>query len=80
MSATITWRPVKPGKTLPVNAPSSFKEIMIEAFGEPPWNLNNSHALILHGIRAANKNEHETIDEITEAIAKHGEIIVEVSY
>lgn len=80
MSATISWRALKPGKSLPVDAPSSFIQVFTEAFGEAPWTLNEEDIKTLKGIRAADRNTREGIDEIIEAIDRHGAIEVSVSY
>lgn len=80
MSATITWKPVKPGKTLSVGkSTSSFIEAMCRAFGDGyTWNLQEQHIPILKGLYAATNEL--AYDELAEFIEKFGEISVDVSY
>lgn len=80
MGASFYWKPSKCGKSLPVNASNSFRSTLEEAFGSPPWKFSHESKPILIGIRAADKNEREAIDEIMEAIDTHDSIEVEVSY
>lgn len=80
MGATLRWKPLKPGKSLPVNAPSSFRDILGEAFGPDPWTLSSKDDQVLRGIYVACKDERKALDEIIEAIEKHGEIVIEVSF
>ena len=75
MSANIYWRPVKPGKDVPVGTPSAF----IKALGLPRT-FTSSDYNFLDGIRRAREDWADAIQEILDAIEKHHEVEVYAEY
>ena len=77
MSANLYWSPVRKGKDIPVNAPSSFIEAMEAAMGSgQPWTIMESDMPVLRGLSAGLKHERDAINAILEAVEKHGQIKV----
>lgn len=76
MSASLFYRFTdKKNPTLPVLAPSSFIEVMTDAFGEPPFHLSSSDAAMIRGIRAGCRQANrEAFDKILELIEDGREI------
>lgn len=79
MSANFYFEPVKPGRSLEVSAPSSFRGALEEAFGELPLVLSGNDAATLRGMKAA-KCEPEAITQLMEAIDKYGSVRVWAVY
>lgn len=80
MSANIYWRPIKKGKDIEVNAPSSFMQAFGRAFGTLPLTLKNSDLEKLRGLWAGYQNEKSSIEALIRAIEEHGEIEVYADY
>ena len=75
MGASIYWTPTGGGKSLAVGFRSDFLEAMGEAFGDgTSWVIGEAELPILRGMRAANKNIRDGLDEVIAAIEEHGEI------
>lgn len=70
MSANIYWRPVEEsGHDLEVHAPSSFIQVLEEAFGPLPVKIEKSDLPILKGIRAGvDSFAKESITSLMEAV------------
>ena len=81
MSATILWQPDVPnhGRNLEVGAPSSFLEMMAEAFGRGPWTLDRSSLEIIRGLLIASQDRCAWT-ELKKAIEDHGQIRVWAEY
>lgn len=71
MGATILYAPVKHGKELEVNAPSSFLAIMERACLELPVELTERSIPTLEGMKAACENEEHALIELIGAIRTH---------
>lgn len=82
MSANLFWRPIKGGVDLEVGAPSSFIEMMERAFHALPITLDSGDSARLEGMKfgTVNKEFSEALEEIIEAIGKHGAIQVYAEY
>lgn len=81
MSANILWQPIK-GKSLEVNAPSSFLETLELGFGNLPIDLNQSRIPMLEGMKAAirDANQKEAIQTLIDALYLHGTIRIWTEY
>lgn len=81
VSANLYWSPIRKGKDLPVNAPSSFIAALGDAMqSEGPWTLMVHDVPVLRGLAAGLTHEREAITAIIDAIEKHGEIRVWAEY
>jgi hypothetical protein len=78
MSANTYWRPKDKGTSLPCL--SSFLDVVAEAqgFGHAAHEtvLTDSDVPLLRGIAAADKSTRATVDQLLDAIEKHGTIIL----
>ena len=81
MSASIFYQPIN-GKRLTVSTPSSFLAALERAFGQGPWQLNQSHYSTLRGLAAGMDDEEKrrAIEDITDAIQQHDAIRVWAEY
>lgn len=80
MGVSILWKPVKDeGVSLSVGGRSSFIEVLRRAFGNEPWVFNAGSVSTLNGIKAAIR-EDEAMDELLDAIEKHGSVEVWTQY
>ena len=81
MSANLYWSPIRKGKDLPVNAPSSFMDALGRALGSSgPWTILSSDAPILRGLAAGLQHEREAIEAILDALDQHEQIKVWAEY
>lgn len=82
MSASVYYRHVKPGKNLPLMAPSHFIESMTKAIGcGPPWIVTAESIPILRGMAAVFRTDRENPYEILiEEIERYGSVQLEVEY
>ena len=76
MSQSIFWDRIGVGTSLPVNAPSSFIDCLEGAFSSLPITLGREDLPVLRGMKAALTHERRAIEELEEAIEKHGEVKV----
>lgn len=76
MGASILWRPLEHGTSLPVNAPSSFMDALDDASGSRGWplTLHREDIPALRGLRAGLKHEAAAIDKLIEALDTHGSV------
>ena len=82
VSASIYYQPVK-GKVLPMGGPSSFLDLLRRIMSSGgPWELDGYWTMQLTGAAHATENsEHRAaLEEIVEAIDKHGTIRVWAEY
>lgn len=82
MSANVYWRPIRSGKELDVNAPSSFLAGLTEAFGDLPIKMKcdvNTMATI-RGMLLKDKGENDAYVGILRALNDHGEIEIFAEY
>lgn len=77
MSASIGWNPVKPQKAnwLNIGAGSNFADSM-----ELPRTFDANDIAYLQGFKDASTHDKEAIQELIDAIYKHGTIKVFVEY
>ena len=87
MSATIMYRPTKPGETLPVMAPQRFiasMELVCNG-ASAPWMFNRASLPTLRGMAAvfdpfSLEKEKNPYLILIEEIERRGSIVVEVEY
>lgn len=78
MSANFYWEPIKPGRSLPVHAPSSFTEALERALDgrTEPWVMTCADVPVLRGLRAGLADEYDAITALLDAIEYYGEVRV----
>jgi hypothetical protein len=75
MGASIYWRPVGKGKRLSVGLRSKFVSSL-----SLPRKLTAEDITYLHGLAAGEPDFKEAIDELVDAIYRHGEVEVYAEY
>lgn len=81
MSASILWEPLRPGKSLGVNAPSLFMVALRYAFeADLPRVFSSSDVPVLRGMAAGMSHEAKAINKLIEAIDEFEQVRVWAEY